>query len=1297
MSDPTKSVCPQCGAPLPPDSPAGLCPRCLMAMNLATQTALTADAANPSAAQRNPPPPPEEIAKYFPNFDILECLGRGGMGVVYKARQKSLHRLVALKILAPERVKDATFAQRFAVEAKTLAKLNHPGIVTIYDFGQADTLFYLVMEFVDGVNLRQLLNLSRVSAREALAIVPQICDALQFAHDQGIVHRDIKPENILLDRRGRVKVADFGLAKIVGSGADASSGVTPSEAPDRLKPELQTSLTEADKVMGTPQYMSPEQFNSPAEVDHRADIYALGVVFYQMLTGELPGKQLQPPSQKVQIDVRLDEVVLRALEQKPELRYQQASALKTQVETIATTPPGSNGQEGTQTESGSSQNIQSHFRSAATPKIPRPAALTAVAGLFLLIGTWSLLDMLFSNGIRNVSISPAAFGLPIGIGLLNRRERWRQAAVFCVWAGFVWMLIMLGWLFGKAFGLFGGLNVVAKILGQPMDSTAGAMLTFLFFVGQAVLLPWMFLVLRRAEVRAACVEPSPRTRAFVEWGLGVCIVLIMAGTVRLPWANRLQTGIYFTDQAINQTPTLMEYAAPAEPTFGPVLERTINRLSSGSNSLIHFQTGALFSPPAEATNSIHTIHHWAQSQGLDAAAGVIGSDVLSGFDMITIPAPAQCWDELTPAQAAKRLMVLSGSAFQIMSHGQASSLPDTCVFKTRAGGIGILQVLRHSPDSPGLKVRYKYLENPPAVVPTQVSSTAPGPWAPELLPGEKPDVNKIRQEASDLMQQGKYEESLQRHLWYHQHALELGAGQTGVRLSFALSDWIELGRRYPKAKQALIEIRDTKTQEFLDGRGYSALFQDVESINSYLQTNAATLALFKTIAQRDPALAGQCYFYAENVLVAHGEFALCLHYLGDPQKRYDSIHESWERMVTMQKQMAENYRRHLGTNTPFPGSLPANHHERYFVSQTRRLIEILVGADRKPEAEKIRAQAVTVLNVPDLQSAVSDAEKRVLPRRTNAIQNIPAPVTALQFRWVAREDDTNAVVDDLPEARRPEQKLRVLRDVVLDGTAIKRAGWQPGGNGTQEILLEFTKSGRAQFAMITSNNIGRRLAIVLAGTVLTAPVIAGTIDSPTANLSGNWKGDEWEKLLAALMQISGTAPRWEFGQMRDCVLPQTKDSKQSVFLNLANQLWLTNESAAVDTVDFANWARTMGADLTAGFDNRQHFTRLQQENPAAAAQESEPFPIILGVELITIPAGTNGWESVSPLEVAGRWELLTQQANGRAIMGLKTGSPDTYYFRTRSNALGLLQIRGFSDSPRGVKLRYKLVQPTPNN
>jgi serine/threonine protein kinase len=312
---------------MPLGSTGRICPRCAAAFLKAAPTEMPGDPTGPPRAFA--PPSVAELAPLFPQLEILELIGQGGMGAVYKARQKELDRIVALKILPPG-IGDAAFAERFAREAKALARLNHPGIVTIFEFGRSNGLFFFLMEFVDGATLRQVLRGGPISPREALAIVPAICDALQYAHDQGIVHRDIKPENILLDRRGRTKVADFGLAKLMEGGG----GVPDFEASAHVE---SSTVTHAGKVLGTPQYMAPEQCEHPATVDRRADIYALGVVFYQMLTGELPSQPIEPPSKKVHIDVRLDEVVLRALEKNPDLRYAQASALKTEVETIAAT------------------------------------------------------------------------------------------------------------------------------------------------------------------------------------------------------------------------------------------------------------------------------------------------------------------------------------------------------------------------------------------------------------------------------------------------------------------------------------------------------------------------------------------------------------------------------------------------------------------------------------------------------------------------------------------------------------------------------------------------------------------------------------------------------------------------------------------------------------------------------------------------------------------------------------------------------------------------------------------------
>jgi tRNA A-37 threonylcarbamoyl transferase component Bud32 len=250
-------------------------------------------------------------------MEILEVLGQGGMGVVYKARQPQLDRVVALKILPDEAGKDPAFAERFFREAKTLARLNHPNIVAVYDFGQAGGHYFLTMEFVDGMNLRQLEQSKKLTPEEALVITPKICEALQFAHEEGVVHRDIKPGNILIDRKGRVKIADFGLAKLLGQDAK------------------DVSLTGDQSVMGTPHYMAPEQMTNTKTVDHRADIYSLGVVIYEMLTGELPVGRFSAPSKKAKINVRLDEVVLRALENDPELRYQRVSDVKSQIDSIS--------------------------------------------------------------------------------------------------------------------------------------------------------------------------------------------------------------------------------------------------------------------------------------------------------------------------------------------------------------------------------------------------------------------------------------------------------------------------------------------------------------------------------------------------------------------------------------------------------------------------------------------------------------------------------------------------------------------------------------------------------------------------------------------------------------------------------------------------------------------------------------------------------------------------------------------------------------------------------------------------
>jgi serine/threonine protein kinase/formylglycine-generating enzyme required for sulfatase activity len=266
------------------------------------------------------PPTPEELAKLLPQYLIESLLGRGGMGAVYKGVQAALDRPVAIKLLPSELAGDADFIARFQREARTLARLQHSGIVSVHDFGQTSAgHLYFVMEFVDGTDLQQILKGPGLKPEQAFELIAQICDALYYAHRQGVIHRDIKPANILLTKDGRAKVADFGLA--------------------RPLTEEALGLTQTNMIMGTPDYMAPETRTGAIHGDHRADIFALGVMLYEMLTGQRPHGAFQPPSKRVQVDVRIDEVVLKALQQEPDRRYQQASEMKIDVDRIRTTPP----------------------------------------------------------------------------------------------------------------------------------------------------------------------------------------------------------------------------------------------------------------------------------------------------------------------------------------------------------------------------------------------------------------------------------------------------------------------------------------------------------------------------------------------------------------------------------------------------------------------------------------------------------------------------------------------------------------------------------------------------------------------------------------------------------------------------------------------------------------------------------------------------------------------------------------------------------------------------------------------
>lgn len=256
-------------------------------------------------------PSPEDLNRVLAHFEVECLIGQGGMGAVYKARQPKLDRYVAVKVVPAFLAGgEHNFAERFEREARAMAGLNHPHIVTVHDFGETENGYlYIVMEYVDGRDMHHAIVSGRAELKVALNWMLQLCDAVQYAHDHDIVHRDIKPANILINKEGQVKVGDFGLVKLVGR-------------------KLETAITLSRVAMGTPDYSAPESLEEGGTVDHRVDVYSMGVLLYELLTGKVPRGAWKPPSAFARINPKLDQIVVKAMQPDPDQRYQSAAQLK---------------------------------------------------------------------------------------------------------------------------------------------------------------------------------------------------------------------------------------------------------------------------------------------------------------------------------------------------------------------------------------------------------------------------------------------------------------------------------------------------------------------------------------------------------------------------------------------------------------------------------------------------------------------------------------------------------------------------------------------------------------------------------------------------------------------------------------------------------------------------------------------------------------------------------------------------------------------------------------------------------
>ncbi len=260
-------------------------------------------------------PAPEDLAPFFPGYEIHGLIATGGMGAVYLALQKSLERLVAIKILPQEFTTDTAFCAGFEAEAKAMARLNHPNLIGVYDFGEINGMLFIIMEYVPGKSLYHSAHGLAIDSLEVIRLVSGICAGLAHAHSHGIIHRDIKPSNILLDQAAEPKIGDFGLAHPIGRTIEVGEG-----------------------IFGTPHYTAPEVVNTPQSVDYRADIFSVGVLLHELLTGRLPADDPRPASVIIPCDPRFDAIIRRATDPMPTRRYNSAAEIANDLRSIAPSP-----------------------------------------------------------------------------------------------------------------------------------------------------------------------------------------------------------------------------------------------------------------------------------------------------------------------------------------------------------------------------------------------------------------------------------------------------------------------------------------------------------------------------------------------------------------------------------------------------------------------------------------------------------------------------------------------------------------------------------------------------------------------------------------------------------------------------------------------------------------------------------------------------------------------------------------------------------------------------------------------
>jgi hypothetical protein len=1280
-----EKTCPHCGKPVPPTALGGICPECMLKAGLATQTEGPGGTGPHGTKVIHPPPSLAEIAALFPQLEILECLGRGGMGVVYKARQPRLNRLVALKILARDKEQDAQFAERFTREAQALARLNHPNIVTVYDFGtvgqasrlspsekeqaKSETsatpvLHYLLMEFVDGLNLRQLLQTGKMKPEQALTIVPKICEALQYAHEQGIVHRDIKPENILLDKSGRLKIADFGIAKMMGD----ETG--------------QQTLTGAREAVGTPHYMAPEQIEKPLTVDHRADIYSLGVVFYEMLTGELPLGKFQPPSAKVQIDVRLDEVVLHALEKEPERRYQQASQVKTAVETIVTTPPG-----------GGSVNLNEPVPTAAQIEAARKRLKIPARGLI----ASTVLQLLFALGLLIFAVPGVAresgglvgiavigfivigFLIPTAVvlaGVTNMLKLRRYT--FTVVASVVAAVAGPGAILGLPFGIWACVELfrpevrsafaadrsATRLTARPdsgkMDFTRAQVKGPAIGLVVTGVLDWVLMAVFCVVISFSVAMESPGSMfvwlPLLAMVLSGCIIyagLKMMQLERRGWAMfgsvlamlvspgnliGLPLGIWAL-VTLNRREVREAFAANRQPT-----DKTIPSVPPAAQKPDHFwrfivivflviPTLGLLSSIA-LTNFLKTRNvTYAISQTIQTEVGRQLHQAGATYDSLQVTVAEQR-DSGTPFTVSYKGL----RHFKYTHDGQ----PDPN-WPASADGQFIMQYIGGSQWQGALgdtqftvqagtvdNINLPFIDDPPVI----------GEWQSVDFVAQPSDFNPDQPQwkralflkgltflANGRMQQGwlTWTKGVVMHhgdKTASRYEIRDINGQPYLFFEWKSGDSMILGRKPPyyvlkKISSAALTPTTGSIKSDYIGQADFPLGDSIEITSVERNENQMTVK-------------------GHYDLVSHDQASLALYITTSTNQ--PGVHEGPQQTMSITKGRGDFELIH-------PQLVPGLPH-------------LSMYADGKPFAALFFG---------------TQAEARE-ESKTGWITNASTAST-LQFRLVLPQDSTEPA-DDLPSAS-GNNRFHLSRQVLLDDADIAQAGVDFSPDGRRKIEIRFTDVGAQKFETITATNIGRQLAIVFRGQVLSAPIIQSVIPGGQCQVDGAMAADEVNEIVDCLNRTTPASDQtWKFAAHCERILPYQPRPEFLVG-------WLDLDSGTVMTNSTLNWQTRAGHEW------------IQDNGLDVVATESDKsFPVLLGLDTIIASAPSNGWNNVTAADVIHNWTLLQEEPRQMQVFGAMPGQTDTFFFQTREGGKGVLQILAFTDNPHGVKIRYKLAQST---